>query len=411
MMFPGIVSGSLSPNAEHDDVLLAFRTMLSPRKWVMGSARLAVEKWFNKYLGNPQVLTFNSGRSALFVLLRAFGIGVGDEVLIQSFTCVAVANSVIWAGAKPVYVDIDKTLNMDPCDLPKKITSKTRALIVQHTFGVPADMDAIMAFARKHKLLLFEDCAHSLGARYNEKNLGTLGDGAIFSFGRDKVVSSVFGGLASVSPGHLDAWKRLKELHGGISYPTGFWIAQQLFHPVAFSFILPAYRLEIGKLLLWVLQQLRLLGFPVYPEERQAHRPAQFPRKYPNALAVLLLNQLKKLDRYTKMRHEIADLYRENLKDRQGITLLEDRNGASYLRFPILVDKPAPVLLRAKRRGLLLGNWYHNVIDPKGVSFTSVQFHRRTCPRAEEMAAHIINLPTRISKDDAMRIVKNLLHE
>ena len=120
-------------------------------------------------------------------------IGEGDEVLVQAFTCVAVPNSVLWAQATPVYADIDATLNIDPIDVEKKITNRTKAIIVQHTFGIPADMDALVALAKKHNILLIEDCAHSLGATYKGKKVGTFGDAAFFSFGRDKVVSSVFG--------------------------------------------------------------------------------------------------------------------------------------------------------------------------------------------------------------------------
>lgn len=408
MISPNVVSGSLSPNSERDDVWVALRMFFSPRRWVMGPARLTAERWFAKYFGNGQVLTFNSGRSALFLLLRAFGIGVGDEVLIQAFTCVAVANSVIWAGAKPVYVDIDETLNLDPSDLPKKVSAKTKAIIVQHTFGVPADMNRISAFARKNNLVVIEDCAHSLGATYEGRKVGTLSDGAIFSFGRDKVVSSVFGGLATVSETHPGVFRRLKELHGSIPYPTGFWIAQQMFHPIAFSFILPWYQLGVGKLILWIFQRIGWLGFPVYTEEKRAQRPSVFPRKYPNGLAALLINQLKKLDRYTTARQEIADLYRQKLKGAKGVTLLESRPGASYLRFPILVDVPARVLSRAKHQGLILGNWYHNVIDPKGVVFSSIFYKKGTCPNAEDISSRIVNLPTRISKRDAERIIREV---
>ncbi len=408
MIFSRLVSASLSPNVQKDDVFLALRVLFSPTRWVTGNSRQMVEKWFAKFFNNSQVLTFNSGRSALFAILRAFGIGSGDEVIVQAFTCVAVPNSVVWCGATPVYVDIDKTFNIDPNKLERKITNATRAIIVQHTFGTPADMDQIMAIATKHKILVIEDCAHSLGATYKGRMVGSMGDAAAFSFGRDKIVSSVFGGLALIAKRHGSQWSRLKELHNAMPYPSGFWIVQQLVHPVAFALILPWYRMGVGKVFLFVLQKIGLLGFPVYAEEKNAHRPTVFPRKYPNALATLLLQQLKKLERYNKKRQAAANLYAEKLNKKDNFQLPVLVAGSVYLRYPILVSAPSPLLDKAKHHGILLGNWYHSIIDPTGVNFAKVSYTKGMCPVAEEAASRVINLPTNISEKEVLRVIKEL---
>jgi dTDP-4-amino-4,6-dideoxygalactose transaminase len=408
MIFSRLISASLSPNAEKDDILLAFRVLFSPTRWITGGSRQMVEKWFAKYINNSNVLTFNSGRSALYMILRAFGIGREDEVILQAFTCVAVPNSVIWTGATPIYVDIDSTYNMDPSLIESKITQKTKAIIVQHTFGIPAKMNEIMALAKKHNLWVIEDCAHSLGATYKGKKLGTIGDAAIFSFGRDKIISSVFGGLGTIAKKHADAWTKLKELHGALSYPSGFWVVQQLIHPIAFGIILPWYRLTVGKVVLWLLQKIGILGFPVYSEEKQTHRPLIFTSKYPNGLATLLLLQLKKLDRYNAKRKARVAQYIQALQKKEGLDVLAFQEGAVYLRYPILVGTPAGLQTRAKRSGVLLGNWYHNVIDPTGVDFARVQYKKGSCPQAEAVAERIINLPTNISEQSARRVIKEI---
>lgn len=358
-----MISCSLSPNTEADDVRLALRLLFAPWKWKRGTATGKVEHRFGG-------VSFNSGRSALLAILKAFDIGKGDEVILQAFTCVAVPNSVRWAGAAAVFADIDGSYNMDPKDFEKKITDKTKAVIVQHTFGIPARVEEIIAIAKKYDIRVIEDFAHTM-------SIPMKGDAAFYSFGRDKVLSSVFGGVAT--------GVNVKKYQKNLEYPSMFWIFQQLFHPVAFAVILPLYRSGIGKLLLVFFQKINLLSFPVYPEEKLGRQPSDFPAKYPNALAILLVQQLKKLDRFTRNREEIVRLY---------------GGKGPLLRYPKLVEDPQKSFVTAKKQGVLLGNWYHHVVDPGPVGYTT-----GSCPRAEEVAKHIINLPTRISPKDAKRVM------
>lgn len=403
-----MISCSLSPNAEARDVWLAVKTALRPWTWQQGRSVTKVEQWFCRHFSVSEAVSFNSARSAQLGILKSLEIGKGDEVLVQAFTCVAVPNSVLWAGARPVFVDIDETLNMDVRDAEKKITSKTKALIVQHTFGIPAKMQDVVTFAKKYKLLLIEDCAHSLGASYKGKKIGTFGDAAFFSFGRDKVISSVWGGMAILSAEYRVQSAELRKYQKQLPMPSGFWIFQQLFHPIAFSFILVSYNIWIGKMLLFCLQKFQLLSFPVYPEEKRGRKPIDFPARFPNALASLALEQLHKLSRYNVSRGEIAAFYRASLHSVSTITSIPEIPGSLYLRFPIYVDDSLRVIARAKRGGVLLGNWYHNVIDPNGVSFDAVGYVRGSCPNAEKTALRIVNLPTRITKAEAAHVVEVL---
>jgi dTDP-4-amino-4,6-dideoxygalactose transaminase len=360
-----MISCSLSPNTEFDDVVMALRVLFAPWVWRRGYAVNQAEHKLNG-------VSFNSGRSAFLAILNIFGIGRGDEVIVQAFTCVAVPNSVRWSGATPIYADIDESYTMDPGDFASKITKRTKAVVVQHTFGIPAKVDRIIAIAKKNNIKVIEDFAHTM-------TLPLRGDAGFFSFGRDKVLSSVFGGLAV---GPITA---LKKYHQSLPYPTYQWIFRQLFHPVAFWVILPFYRVGIGKILLILFQRLHMLSLPVYPEEKEGRRPSDFPARYPNALAILLLLQLKKLDRYTSQRKAAVGIYGGN---------------GPLLRFPVRVDHPKEIIEKAKKHGILLGNWYHNVIDPVPYGYI-----KGTCPRAEDAAAHVINLPTRISLADATRVL------
>ncbi len=410
-MFSRVISPSLSPNTDHGDVQQALRILFFPPGWKEGSAQKQVRQWFQNYLGDGELAFFNSGRSALLALLKAFDIGEGDEVLVQAFTCVAVPNSVLWVGAKPVYVDIGANYNLDAADAEKKITKRTRAIVVQHTFGIPAQVNTLLALAKRHKLILIEDCAHALGATHKGKKLGTLGDAAFFSFGRDKVVSSVWGGAAYIKYqiSNIKYQKKLREIEKKLLYPSHFWIFQQLLHPIAFSIILPLYDVGIGKLLLVILQRLKLLSIPVYAEEKRGMQPSDFPAKYPNALAMLLVNQLNKLEQFGKQRQDIAKYYWKALSWCFGITVLPLVDGASFLRYPMLVSDPEKMLRRAKEQGILLGNWYHNIVDPTGVDFAAIGYRVGLCPEAEKIAKHIINCPTTISRKEAEQVVSAII--
>lgn len=380
------IASSLSPNTEKDDIARARKMLFSPRLWQEGSSVPAVTNWFTQHYSSSSVFTFNSGRSAFYALLRAFDITNGDEVIIQSFTCVAVPEVILWVGATPVYADIDPaTYNMDPSDVEKKITPKTKALVVQHTFGIPGDIKTLTSLARKHRLILIEDCAHALGATVKGKKVGTFGDGAFFSFGRDKIISSVFGGVAILNKHSTReaTVKKLAEFYDSLPYPPQWWILQQLMHPLLFSIILPMYHvLSIGKLILILAQKMRLVSFPVVTAEYTGQRPSLFPKRLPNALAALAVGQLSKLYRYNVKRMLIAQKY--------GAVI----DGAVYLRYPIKTLHKDSILKVAKKKGILLGTWYSHVIDPAGVDLKSVGYTKGSCPHAEEAARTIINLPT-----------------
>ena len=194
---------SLTPNAQAGDIFLNLFLLTSPGLWQRGKSITELEDEFRKFLGTEYVFSFDSGRTSLFSILKALHLEQGSEVLLQSYTCVAVPDPVLWAGLTPVYVDIEKeTLNMSAADLEKKITFKSKVLIIQHTFGFPADIEKLIQIAKSKGLFVIEDCAHALGATYSSssspeasKPVGSFGDAAFFSFGRDKAISSTFGSV------------------------------------------------------------------------------------------------------------------------------------------------------------------------------------------------------------------------
>ena len=144
-----------------------------------------------------QVSLFWRGRVAMYALLRALGVGPGDEVIVPAFTCVAVPNAVLYAGAAPIYVDIDEaTYTADPAAVAAAMTPRTRAVLAQNTFGLSADLDALAAAARRHGAIVIDDCTHGLGGTYKGRPNGAAADAAFYSTQWSKPISTGLGGFA-----------------------------------------------------------------------------------------------------------------------------------------------------------------------------------------------------------------------
>ncbi len=423
------ISISLSPNVEKEDIRLALKLIRNPKEWKIGANQLTdqrqsaskiLEEEFKKYLGIKYAISFNSGRSSFLAILKSLDLKEDDEILLQAFTCNAVPNPIIWSDLKPVYVDCDeKTFNIDIEDLKKKITQKSRAVVVQHTFGLPADLDEILEICQKNNLILIEDCAHSLGAEYGSTNLpqvkrkkvGTFGKASFFSFSRDKVISSVYGGMVVTNDDNLA--KKIKEYQEKLNYPSDCWILQQLLHPVLMDkIILPTYSI-FGKYFLILFQWLHILSKAVHWTEKRGRKPDYFPKKLPNALSSLALNQFKRLDKFNEYRRGIAEFYYENLKDSKFELPpeFEDRKQI-FLRFTIKHPKAHQIIRIAWQKNILIGDWYDKVIAPHDTKLDRMEYKIGSCLKAEKLANETFNLPTHIniSKQDAEKIV-NFLKE
>ncbi|HNP69474.1 MAG TPA: DegT/DnrJ/EryC1/StrS family aminotransferase [Kouleothrix sp.] len=166
-----------------DEVNAAVLGVLESSQFVLGSAVAAFEAQFASYCQASYAMGVNTGTSALHLALLAAGIGHGDEVITTPFTFIATVSAIDYTGAKPVFVDIDPaSFTIDPQQIEAAITPRTKAILPVHLYGQPADMDAIMAIARKHGLLVIEDAAQAHGAEYHGKRVGSIGDLGCFSF-------------------------------------------------------------------------------------------------------------------------------------------------------------------------------------------------------------------------------------
>jgi len=414
------ISISLSPNVEKDDVRLALNLIIRPWTWKKGGGIKEIEEQLKKHLGVKYAVSFNSGRSSLFAILTALKLEKQSSVLLQAFTCSAAINPILWLDLKPIYVDCETdSFNVDISDLKAKISPETRVLMLQHTFGMPSNMDEIMTLVQQHGLTLIEDCAHALGAEFNGQKVGTFGKAGFFSFSRDKVISSVYGGMAVTNDDILG--KKLQDLQKEFGQPSSFWVFQQLLHPILLKYlILPVYNLlDLGKIFLVLSQWLHILSKAVHQKEKSGKMPSYFPKALPNALAVLSLNQFHKLDKFYNHRKKISKFYYENLKGTDlkisdnllPENLLAKKTRHSFLRFTLKHSKAHEIIYEMwHKQNILIGDWYTSVIAPFDTKLDKMHYSLGMCPKAERLAKTTFNLPTHIniSEKDAERIVNFL---
>lgn len=316
----------LSPNTDGSDVWLAFKLLGQPWLWRAGDFTARLTAKIKAYFNFPHVYLVNSARTGLYLGLKSLNLS-SAEVLYPGFTCQVVPQSIIKAGLKPVGYEANK--------IEAKITPKTKVLIIQHLFGVPDDMVMIKKICQKHRLILIEDLAHALGGSFQGKKLGSFGDLTILSFGRDKIISSVFGGaLLSRKPISLN-----------LPLPGYFWIAKQLLHPLIFWLAVPTYY-SIGKFIIHFCRKLNLISLPLNNLA---------PEGLPNALAGLALHQWARLDQFNRHRRQIARIYCQSFHQPY-------HPEATYLRFPLVVKDPVQLIKLGKKKHLWLGNWYEDKI-------------------------------------------------
>jgi len=183
------------PDITEAEIAVVADVLRSPRL-SLGPKLDEFEHMMAAYIGVPHAIAVNSGTSGLHLCVRALGIGEGDEVIVPSFTFIAAANAIRYERARPVFVDIDSvTLNLDPEKVEAAITPRTRAIMVVHTFGVPAAMEAILAIAERHRLLVIEDACEAIGAEYQRRHAGSFGHAAVFAFYPNKQITTGEGGM------------------------------------------------------------------------------------------------------------------------------------------------------------------------------------------------------------------------
>jgi len=336
----------------------------------IGEYEKLAAQWMNCQYG----CSFATGRQALYAILKALGIGEGDEVILQAFTCVVVPRAILYAGAKPVYVDIDgETYNMDAAKVRAALTPRTRALIMQHTFGYPAAVRELQDICVENSLYLIEDCAHAVGSRYNGVNVGGFGTAGFYSSDHTKTISTSTGGMAFTNDktlaekiqlcGRDNTLSRLDVLRIALT----FVVETLITYPQVY----------------WLLKPLRQLLnrtlFFFYKDENAEQKPLRYPLKLSNLQAMIGLDQLSKLA--------------SNLGHRMAMSnWLGENENQPLLRYPRYNGNPQ-LLVDAMCKYVTIGRWYDSPVF--GCErLDSVGYKKGSCPVAELVAKHVVNFPT-----------------
>lgn len=194
--------------------------------WISSTGGKYIKKFedgFARCCGTKYAVSCVNGTAALHLALTALGIGKGDEVIIPTFTMIATPNAVTYLGARPVLIDSEPvTWNIDPEEIEGKITKKTKAIIVVHTYGHPAEMDIVLKIARKYNLYVVEDAAEAHGAEYKGRKVGSIGDVASFSFYANKIVTTGEGGMVTTNNKEIARICRILKNHA-FSVERHFW--------------------------------------------------------------------------------------------------------------------------------------------------------------------------------------------
>jgi perosamine synthetase len=270
------------------------------------------ERKFAEYLGVQNAVSTQSGTAAIHMSIYELGIGPGDEVIVPVLTFVATVNPVMYVGATPVFVDVDpKTWNIDPKEVKKAITPKTKAIIPVHLYGNPSDMDALMDISNRYGIPIIEDATESLGAKFKGKYTGTFGKFGCFSFNGNKIITTGGGGMIVT-----DDEKAAKHIR-------------------------------------FLINQARDTGKGYY------HPEIGFNYRMTNLEASLGLAQFHRLDEFLEKKRKFREIYEEVLSDLKGLQFQKEYEGAesSWWLTSILLEDNIPISVEKlreelKRRGI-----------------------------------------------------------
>jgi dTDP-4-amino-4,6-dideoxygalactose transaminase len=352
------------------------------------------ERAFAAKLGARRAFAFWKGRVAFYAILRALGVGEGDDVIMPGYTCVMAVNPIFYVGARPIFVDIEPaTFNIDVGKIEAHITNKTRLIVAQHTYGYTADMRAIMEISRRHGIPVVEDCCLAVGSTYNDQPVGTFGVAAYTSFQWNKAYTTGLGGMAFTNDPEL-----ADKIHGicdqEVLSPTrrdGAILRAQL--AVYRTCVYPRTTAFAQSLFRFLTRHGLVIGSSNASEYTPTIEP-EFLKGMTAAQARAGLGQLRKMERNLEHRKKMAAVYDRLLGERGWpVTTVPVESRPVLVRYPVRVaDKPLALKLAA-RRLVELGSWFESPLHPLLTPLASYGYRPGMCPESDRACREVVNLP------------------
>lgn len=360
------------------------------------------EQAFARFIGVKHAIMTPSARYAFYLILQAYDIGAGDEVIIPGLTYFAIPSIAVTAGVTPVFADVGlRTHVLDPAAFEAAITPKTRAVVPTHLYGTPCDLDAIGAIAKKHGIKVIEDCAQSTGARYKGRRVGSFGDAAYYTFGLTKNMTTLTGAMVTTDDDQV-AQRIRTVIDAGAPAALGRARKEALTglamkvatHPFVYPLTLHPV-IVLGN---------KLGDDPIHdrfgePEVLYETLPKSFQRNRPRAVqAAVGLQQLARVDGLNSARARNGRFLDDHLAHVPNLTVPEYPEGAEpiYMSFVVHHAHRDDLMCALRKRGVDTTTGYMNDCSDHPLFPT----FRRPCPNAAEIKRTQLHIPVHPSLDD-----------
>lgn len=366
--------------SRQEDSCAALWLAQDEQAWYQGGNIERVHQQIAQIWQTPWIASFMGGRASLFAIIRILELTPGDQIVVPAFTCQCVTNAISFNGVEILFADIETdTYGMSAQSLEKILTPRTRAILIQYTFGlVCRDIDRLLAIARRHGLWIIEDCAHATGGKWQGKLLGTLGDIAFFSSERSKIVNTLHGGWVITANSQLG--ERLNVVYEQTPDAD------------------PGYIRRLLQTLRHACAGLRgenpVPDFEPVPQMQKAELAGLFSAQYrwrmAEPVAALLSLQLSRLESILYRRCQGAAFWQQWAREQgfqQAVVRADAKN--TWLRFPLLLTeaKLSAVADLERMLNAETGLWFTTPTHPRVCDLPE-------CPEGMKAARHCINLPT-----------------
>lgn len=382
------------------------------------------EKRFAQLVGDGTATSFASGRMAFYALMAALDIGEGDEVVLTAFTCSVMPNAVMKRGATPIYADVDKdTFGSNASAIQKVITSRTKLIVAQHSFGIPCDIEPIIQLAKEHGLYVVEDCAIALDSSIKGIKVGNWGDAALFSTDHSKPLNTIIGGML---------YTKNSSLHEKVSSiaktaaPLSPEHQNNLYQQILFErkyFIPHRYPRARGMSIIQRLWRKISGGYRTVFLEENYIRPGSNKEKYPYPaampafLARLGLIELsrweeEKIRRQKTLSRILTIMRQSNFNDCIPQVYSDSSRNIVPLRFAFLCSNSGSLLQRLSRYIDVNWIWFRQPVTCATEGMDSLHYIKTSCPVSEKVGSEIFNFPCNLiegTEAELLREIENIL--